>query len=207
MRGLSSGKFCLPRSSARPLARALPFVEVGLGAGAEARRAPAAHEIGDDRHGETVNLAERVDGVRFGVVVFLSPTCRACIDDAPILNALAERRRDARFVAVIEDADGFDFAADLSPTLHVVVDRDRRLQSAFDVRGFPYAVVVDSDGRIAANAIAGVRDIESRLQVIRRVAEDTPARPEDDPAATSQHAQKADSGRSRDARRGPGSRS
>ncbi len=134
----------------------------------------------DVRNGKLVSLAERVEGVRFTVVVFLSPTCRACIDDVPALNALTERLDDTRFVAVIEAADGFNFAADLSPALNVVGDRDRQLQAAFGVARFPHGVIIDGDGRIVAHSLADVRDIDQLIEAARDTASGLRAGPEED---------------------------
>ncbi len=103
-------------------------------------------------------------GGRVSVAAFLSPTCGACINDVPKLNALAESHPDVAFIAVIEVGDGFDFEADLSSEIQVVVDTDRLLQVAFDVKIFPHVAVIDRAGKLAAQGDTELRDVASLLR-------------------------------------------
>lgn len=138
--------------------------------------APALRRA-DARTNATVDLEDLARQGRPAVVLFLSPTCSACIRHVPGLNALAERSSDVAFVAVVEDGAGFDFAADLSHALRLVVDTDRRLQAAFDVHMFPHVAVVDRDGRLAAQAVSEIEDIPHLLgELRRRAVESRPAR-------------------------------
>ncbi len=105
-------------------------------------------------------------GGRVSVAAFLSPTCGACINEVPRLNSLAEEHPDVAFIAVIEAGDGFDFEADLVSEIHVVQDTDRLLQAAFDVKIFPHLAVIDRAGKLAAQGVAELRDLEPMLRTL-----------------------------------------
>ncbi len=144
------------RARIGPEARSTSLLKVGAAA-PELRRDEA-------RTKRPVVLAEIAGGGQVSVVAFLSPTCSACINDVPHLNALAETQPDVAFIAVIEVGDGFNFQADLSPAIRVVADTDRLLQAAFDVQLFPHISVVDFEGRLAAHAVSDVRGLEPLLR-------------------------------------------
>ncbi len=101
---------------------------------------------------------------RVSVAAFLSPTCGACINDVPRLNALVESHSDVAFIAVIEAGDGFDFEADLVPEIQVVPDTDRLLQAAFDVKIFPHLAVIDRAGKHATQGVTELRELAPLLR-------------------------------------------
>lgn len=155
------------------LTRTIALIRLRLGP--EARPAGLLQEGGtapdlrrtDSRTNEPVRLDEILSGGRAAVVAFVSPTCSACVNHLPRLNALAEHHADVAFIAVVEEGNGFDFAADLSPAIKMVTDSGRLLQAAFDVRLFPHLAVIDGEGRLVAQGVSDAGELEPLLQTLR----------------------------------------
>jgi len=120
------------------------------------------------RSGQAVVLEDLARSGRATVVAFLSPTCGACVNEVPKLNALADGNPGVAFIAVIEEGNGFDFQSDLSRSIHVIADSDRLLQAAFDVKMFPHLAVIDGSGTLAATAVERLSDVAAILQPMLR---------------------------------------
>lgn len=86
------------------------------------------------------------------LIGFFSPTCRPCREKLPDFIEFARSvpgGRDRVVAAVVGEPDLAEaMVAELSPVARVVVeDHNGPLTSAFKVRAYPVAVVVEPDGR------------------------------------------------------------
>lgn len=100
------------------------------------------------------------------MVVFLSPTCLSCKRLVPGLNALADEVGAVDFIGVIGTGNGYDFEANLSRAIHMVLDADGRWQRDFEAAIFPHATAIDRNGRIAAQGtedLVGIRKMLASL--------------------------------------------
>jgi hypothetical protein len=126
---------------------------------------PAPDLAGTDRRtGRAVDLTA-LRG-RAAVVVFLSPSCKACIDMVPALNRLAETR-PAAVVVVAADGGGARYSEVLSRRVRLVGDADRALERAWAVRWTPMVYLVDAAGTIAMRSVSNtLLDLEDTLDGI-----------------------------------------
>jgi hypothetical protein len=118
----------------------------------------------DRRTGRPVGLAA-LRG-RAAVVVFLSPSCKACIDLVPALNRLAGSRSEP-VVVVAADGGGARYTEVLTRRIRLVDDPDRVLERAWAVRWTPMVYLVDGAGTIAMRSVSNtLLDLEDTLDGI-----------------------------------------
>ena len=110
-----------------------------------------------DLSGNTVELDELLTGAHGLILLFTSPDCGAC---DPLLPAVGQRQRDhADGPAVVPITLGDVDAAAAKASEHgidrALLIEDFELPHALGISGFPGAVVLDRDGRVAEKPVQG----------------------------------------------------
>ena len=138
---------------------------------AELQREPLAGEVAPALElrrldGGNATLAGLLDRGRPVLLAFTDPGCGPC---RALLPALAEWQTDlADEITVVPVARSL--ASTAAPVYgeheleDVLLDPDSAVADAYGVSGVPTAVLVDSDGRLAAAPALGARDIESLVR-------------------------------------------
>ncbi len=126
---------------------------------------PAGLQVGEfapafelpDLSGNVVELNELLEEERGLMLLFTSPECAAC---DPLLPAVGRRQRQpgagpAVVPINLGDADGVAAKAAEHGIGRVLLIEDFELPHALGVSGFPGAVVLDRDGRVAEEVVLG----------------------------------------------------
>lgn len=132
----------------------------------EGSRGPDTLEVGDyladfelpDSSGEPVELEDLLDGERGLMLLFTSPDCGAC---DPLLPAVGRSQRDRVadpalvLVSVGEPDRGGAKASEHGIDQLLIIEEGFDLPRSLGVTGFPGAVILDADGRLAAEPVLG----------------------------------------------------
>lgn len=119
----------------------------------------------DLRTGVPVRLADHPG--RAGVVAFLSPTCKPCVELVPHLNGLARVRQNVRLFVVTLPGHGYDYAEGLVSSITLIADADGELQKAWEVMRTPLVYVVDAKGTVKMKSVSNdLLDLEDTLDGI-----------------------------------------
>ena len=110
-----------------------------------------------DLTGTTVELDELLTGEHGLILLFTSPDCGAC---DPLLPAVGRRQREpadgpAVVPITLGDADVAAAKAAEHGIDRALLIEDFELPHALGISGFPGAVVIDRDGRVAEKAVQG----------------------------------------------------
>ena len=114
-----------------------------------------------DLSGDVVELDELLDEGRGLMLLFSSPDCGAC---EPLLPAIGRRQRapgaDPPVVLInLGDADAAAAKAAEHGIDRVLLIEDFELPHSLGVGGFPGAVVLDADGRVAEEVVLGTNAV------------------------------------------------
>jgi thiol-disulfide isomerase/thioredoxin len=104
----------------------------------------------DVRSGDQIVLPER--GVTRRIVVFLSPSCSACVDAIPQLNALQAKASEP-IVVVTRDAPQAQFGERLDRRIALIDDPDNAVERQFRVPVTPYVYLIDDAGIVQLSAV------------------------------------------------------
>jgi len=114
------------------------------------------------RDGKVTALAMATD--RGTLLAFLAPSCPPCVNLVADLNRVAARERAMRFVAVVQDEKGFDFAKGLSERITVLRDDGGAVSRAFQVIRTPLVYLIDGEGKIVRRTVPNsVLDLDDTL--------------------------------------------
>jgi uncharacterized membrane protein YphA (DoxX/SURF4 family)/thiol-disulfide isomerase/thioredoxin len=133
-----------------------------LGASAPAFELP-------DLHGGSRSLSSLLEGGLPLALIFMGPSCGACVSLLPELGRWQATLADRLTIAVISSGSAVDnFRAREHGLTNVLLQADSELMHAYRVRGTPSAVIVTPDGRIASAAVAGAPVIEPLIRLTLR---------------------------------------
>jgi cytochrome c biogenesis protein CcmG/thiol:disulfide interchange protein DsbE len=101
------------------------------------------------------------------VVNLWATWCRPCREELPAFQAVANARRDVRFIGVNsqEAGEARAFLDELGITYEQYADGDGELAEALGAAALPVTVVIDAEGAIAARLLGplSVADLERAL--------------------------------------------
>lgn len=159
-------------SSSQPAATTARVVPVGLPIG----RAAPAFEL-EALDGGKATLASLLDS-RMLMLAFIDPDCGPCRDLLPDLSRW-QQRSDLAVVPISRgSASANRREQEAQPLAGVLIQRDREVAAAYEVRGTPSAVLVGVDGRIASSVAGGVdsiRDLVARAPQIAQARTAVPS--------------------------------
>jgi uncharacterized membrane protein YphA (DoxX/SURF4 family)/thiol-disulfide isomerase/thioredoxin len=136
----------------------------GLPIGASA----PAFELPDLR-GERRSLSSLLEVGLPLALIFVGPSCGACVSLLPELGRWQATLADRLTIALISSGSARDnFRAREHGLTNVLLQDDSELLDAYRVRGTPSAVIVTPDARIASGAAAGAPVIEPLIRLTLR---------------------------------------
>jgi hypothetical protein len=135
------------------------------------------------RTGRAVQLSD-YDG-RSVAVVFLSPTCKPCVELVPHLNEMAKYQRNVPILVVVLQGHGFDYAHALTDRILLLGDAEGKLQAAWEVERTPLTYVINADGTVRMKSVSNdLLDLEDTLDGIGWQQGTRPWEPVEDGAAS-----------------------
>jgi peroxiredoxin len=113
--------------------------------------------------GEVVRLSD----LRGQIVLlnFWATWCEPCRNEMPLLNSRYERNRERGFVVLGVNFDESAaevqaFAGELQISFPLLLDPGAEVQRMYRVRGYPSTFVVDREGRLVAEYIGLIREVQ-----------------------------------------------
>src|SRR5205085_8277938 len=94
---------------------------------------------------------------RYTLVSFYFARCAPCVKEVPMLNALAERRKDINVLALTYDSaeESKRFVEEHHLNWVIVPDAKKLLMETIGLRGFPSLALLDPQGKVVEFKMGG----------------------------------------------------